>query len=234
MASVDSFIAGGNLNQAIKCAEKVLGRSQLNSDASRQPSIGQARTASAKQISTINSIMDTSILSLAQESSLLALTGLEDKTFSLLWRGSRDGFEVKTFHQLCDDKGKTLTIIKNTEGFIFGGFTSVAWSSPSKPGFKTDNAAFLFSLTNPSGTPMKLKVTKPEGAVYSSSNCGSAFGTGLDLCVSDSSNANRNSYMFLESFELPKGIRGEEGGQLLTGSSERYFQTVEIEVFKVL
>ena len=51
--------------------------------------------------------MDSAIISPAQEISLLALAGLEDNTFSLLWRGSRDGFGKGTFHQLCDRKGKT-------------------------------------------------------------------------------------------------------------------------------
>ena len=64
--------------------------------------------------------MDSLILSPDQETSLLALTDLEDNVFSLLWRGSRDGFEAKTFHRLCDWQGETLTVIKNTEGFIFG------------------------------------------------------------------------------------------------------------------
>ncbi len=49
MPSVDNFIAGENLNQAIKCAEKVLGRGQSNSGASKQQSSGQAIT------STVNS-----------------------------------------------------------------------------------------------------------------------------------------------------------------------------------
>ena len=60
MASVDSFISGDNLDQAIKCAEKVLGRSQLNIDAS-----GQARTASTPpvhQTSTINSQLQQNTL----------------------------------------------------------------------------------------------------------------------------------------------------------------------------
>ena len=33
---------------------------------------------------------------------------------SILYRGSEDGFGAKDFHDRCDDKGKTLCIIKNS------------------------------------------------------------------------------------------------------------------------
>ena len=46
--------------------------------------------------------MDSAILSPDQESSLL----LGDKTFKLLWRGSRDGFKAEDFHQLSQPNGE--------------------------------------------------------------------------------------------------------------------------------
>jgi hypothetical protein len=51
------------------------------------------------------------------------------KQFSLLWRGSRDGFRARNFHSRCDGHANTLTLIKDTEGNIFGGFTPVEWES---------------------------------------------------------------------------------------------------------
>ena len=72
--------------------------------------------------------MDSVILTSTQESSLLALTDLIDNSFSLLWRSSRDGNDAETFHRLSDGQGKILTVIRNTNSFIFGGFTSVSWS----------------------------------------------------------------------------------------------------------
>jgi hypothetical protein len=47
------------------------------------------------------------------------------KPISLLWRGSRDGFKAKEFHRPCDGHANTLTVILDTEGNIFGGFTPV-------------------------------------------------------------------------------------------------------------
>lgn len=34
------------------------------------------------------------------------------REWSILYRGSRDGFSARSFHSLCDDKGPTLLIVK--------------------------------------------------------------------------------------------------------------------------
>jgi len=69
-------------------------------------------------------MMDSVILSAAQKLFFLELTGFNNKSFSLLWRGSRDGFDKEDFHRLCDGKVNTVTVIKNTNGFIFGKVTN--------------------------------------------------------------------------------------------------------------
>lgn len=45
---------------------------------------------------------------------MTSLTGFESKSFALLFRESRDDFEVPTCHCRCDRKAYTLTLIKNT------------------------------------------------------------------------------------------------------------------------
>ena len=62
----------------------------------------------------------------------------------LLYRASRDGDEVRTFHRLCDEKGPTLVIVKNSFNSRFGGYTSIPWSCGE--GFESDDTAFIFSL----------------------------------------------------------------------------------------
>jgi hypothetical protein len=52
-----------------------------------------------------------------------------EKRFSLLWRGGRDGFGKHDFHSRCDGHANTLTVIEDTKGNIFGGFTPVEWES---------------------------------------------------------------------------------------------------------
>jgi hypothetical protein len=56
------------------------------------------------------------------------------KRFTLLWRGSRDGFGACDFHDRCDSHTPTLTLIQDTMGTIFAGFTPVHWKSFPAPG----------------------------------------------------------------------------------------------------
>jgi hypothetical protein len=51
------------------------------------------------------------------------------KHFNLLWRGSRDAFTAQEFHHHCDGHTNTLTLISDTDGNVFGGFTPVEWES---------------------------------------------------------------------------------------------------------
>ena len=64
---------------------------------------------------------------------------------NLLYRLSRDGPEISTFHKLCDNKGATLTLIhvKNIEDKI-GFFVNSSFDSVSE--WKQDENSFLFNL----------------------------------------------------------------------------------------
>jgi len=64
----------------------------------------------------------------------------------LLYRKSKDGDSFDTFHQLCDNQGPILILIKGSEGFIIGGYTPLSWDNYAD--YKKDNDTFLFSLTN--------------------------------------------------------------------------------------
>ena len=68
---------------------------------------------------------------------------------------------------------------------VFGGFTSVAWSSDS--GVREDNKAFVFSITH----SKVFECFKEKRAVYHDSNYGPIFGSGeseedyCDICIND-------------------------------------------------
>jgi hypothetical protein len=52
----------------------------------------------------------------------------QGKRFSLLCRGSRDGFKAQEFHPRCGSHANTWTVILDTKGNIFDGFTPVKWN----------------------------------------------------------------------------------------------------------
>ena len=52
-----------------------------------------------------------------------------DYKWRLLYRSSEHGYTGKSFHECCDHvKGPTLIVIKSSEGWIFGGYTTQSWS----------------------------------------------------------------------------------------------------------
>jgi hypothetical protein len=58
--------------------------------------------------------------------------------WSLLYRGTRDGFGAKNFHSKCDGHSNSLTILKaKGSEFIFGGFATVHWESSTKSKWKS-------------------------------------------------------------------------------------------------
>jgi len=150
------------------------------------------------------------------------------------------GFEASKFHQLCDGKPNTLTLVKSTTGYIFGGYTSVPWSNPTSACVKADNSAFLFTLTNPNYIPRKLKLKfhpYTQNGVYHFSRNGPTFGLTSsghnDLIIYDSSNNTKNNYIAFHSYQSPNGKSGDEGGKFFLGDSN-YFKSAEIEVFQVI
>jgi len=75
--------------------------------------------------------------------------------FNLLYRASVDSFSAKIFHEKCDQKGPTITIVQTTDGYVFGGYSSQSWDSDnrfSQPS-TSDSHYFIFTLLNPYHIP---------------------------------------------------------------------------------
>ena len=153
--------------------------------------------------------------------------------WSLLYRGTRDGFGSDEFHSKCDGHSNTLTLLKaKGSGFIFGGFTCVNWTSSS--GFKSDLNAFLFSLTNNVNRPLKMKVDPDEHdeAIYCNSRYGPTFGGGNDIRIAKNANTTMDSFSNLGfAYEHPQYAHGTDEAQSFLAGSYR-FQLDEIEVYQ--
>ena len=50
-----------------------------------------------------------------------------DNKWKLLYRSSEHEYTTESFHEYCDDKKPTLVVIKSSEGWIFGGYTTRSW-----------------------------------------------------------------------------------------------------------
>jgi hypothetical protein len=52
-------------------------------------------------------------------------TKISNNNWKLIYRGTRDGFGAKDFYRECDGVAKTVTIVKITNGNIFGVFMNI-------------------------------------------------------------------------------------------------------------
>jgi hypothetical protein len=123
--------------------------------------------------------------------------------FQRIYDAVTDGWKAYDFHRCCDKKGWTLTIVETTKGFIFGGFTTAEWESPSPNSYiyKPCVHSFLFSVNEGS---KYLIDSGDETAIVCHSGYCSWFGEYELRIVSDSNN-NTGSYCQANepSFKLP-------------------------------
>ena len=98
-----------------------------------------------------------------------------DKIFRLAYRASRDGWRGFDFHDHCNGLYNTLTVVRSTTGFIFGGFLNARWDSRST--YNSDPYSFIYTLTNPSNSPavMKMKNTDGANAILTEQSYGEKF-----------------------------------------------------------
>lgn len=148
----------------------------------------------------------------------------------LLYRATRDGANASNFHQICNNKGPTLTLFKSDKNNIFGGYTSKSWTS--RDGYCSDNDCFLFTLKNTQGTkPNKFRIKDINYSIYDYYNYGPTFGNGYDINIQNNFFNNNHSIKFPQSFEDNLGI----GKKIFTGNSESSnFILKEMEVFQML
>ena len=85
-------------------------------------------------------------------------------SYKLLFRGTRDGFEAETFYARCNEPN-TICIIHTPQNNIFGGFTSIPWNrTDSNWGkYQTDQSAFIYSLRSTKSSHPKLFPVQNNG-----------------------------------------------------------------------
>ncbi|RNA20088.1 BTB POZ domain-containing KCTD21 [Brachionus plicatilis] len=107
----------------------------------------------------------------------------------LLYRATTDGFSAQNFHSKCDHLKKTLTIIKTTGNYIFGGYTEQSWDGNSC--YKSDPNAFIFTTIRPACQAF---------AIYCRSYYGPWFGSGPDIQIFSNFNSHNQNSSITESY----------------------------------
>lgn len=118
----------------------------------------------------------------------------------LLYRASRDGWAARDFHRACDGQGPTVTIIRSTKGYLFGGHLSKSWHSRRQ--WICDSRASLFTLSNARGTqPTRFPIADASCAACGDDRYGPVYGgktRGNDLHIA--SHANERTFNLSHSY----------------------------------
>ena len=150
----------------------------------------------------------------------------KDLNFKLIFKMSEHGYEGKTFHKYCDNKGPNLILIKTNKDRIFGGFTPLDWENNAKAKIDQSNQTFIFSLNlNKKYDMISVKKKAIQGfSVDYGPNFGDYdFGLTKNLKEGMSYANTSCNYLSNENLELTGGKGNDES-----------FQTREFEVYQVI
>jgi hypothetical protein len=150
------------------------------------------------------------------------LSMFRDQRMMLLYRGSRDGFEPRDFHRLCNGYAQTIVIVATEEGYVCGGFSKCGWvkGKHEDPG----RDSFLFSIRNPHGIEVKLPLKVGKVPITWDKRGGPIFGSS-DLVINGTTGKTAGCGSCYEN------TTAIESQILFTGKTK--FEVNEIEVFTI-
>jgi hypothetical protein len=237
---VEPFVAETQFTEesfkAVMSGVHGLGRD--SGEPNKKPPVPPPSGSSSSLSSTpLSCFQESKILSPEEGKSLFAMVEhiAAAVPFELLYRASRDGFTVSSFHSQCDDRGPALVLMKDGGGNVFGGYSAAGWTTPnilfgSYIGDPTDSS-FLFSLVNPHHLgPVRcpLLVDCAQYAIFCDKDCGPSFGRGGNLVTKDMKNVE----FHFAVHKFPSYFDGSKlGDHLFCNRSPA--NLVEVEVFRV-
>ena len=185
------------------------------------------RTKKDKEEAAINSFKGTSFLN--EEEKKLISEWIDPKKiikFYLLFATNKDGDSSSTFHYYCDGVFPTVTVVLDTSGRRFGGYSTQNWSqSTAGSGYSRGPCSFIFNLSNKN--KYNLIDQFNTSAIYHYNSYGPTFGGGHDLFIANGCRSNTSSYCNKSSYDTGNN-------NLLGNSGSTSFQVSNYEVYKVV
>ena len=137
----------------------------------------------------------------------------------LLYRLSKNGNSISKFHELCDDKGRTLTLFHVIDGNIVGIYTPSSWDSGSS--WKNDKNTFIFNLTK----NQKCKKVNISRSIFCGFLCGPlAVGFGSDKSMKTIIHYGDDINEYFDN-----------GSEILPSNNQKKeYDLIETEVYKII
>ena len=145
--------------------------------------------------------------------------------FNMLFNTAKDGDASGTFHYYCDGIFPTVTVVLDTAGRRFGGYSTHSWGqSPVGGNYTRAPGSFIFNLSN----KKKYDLANQEcnNAIYKHNSYGPTFG-GFALYLANQAKSNTNSY-------CNTGYYNTGNNNLLGGTGQTNFQVSYYEVYQVI
>ena len=161
---------------------------------------------------------DSSIVKLEDEDTIMTWFEKKPSQFNKLLDSKIDGDSTNAFESKCAKKCPTMVFVKTTNGYRFGGFTTVLWTNGS---YGKDNKAFLFSLDRKE----KYNITDENNANYLNSGSIFQFGGGA-LRLYNNCTSNKSNYVGDHSYTTVPANYAINGG-------EHYFTVSSYEVYQI-
>jgi hypothetical protein len=123
-------------------------------------------------------------------------------------------------------------MVKTTNDYIFGGYTSASWDSSGS--YKYDQNAFLFSLRRSSVSSKQRFniISNYQHATYNTQGYGPTFGAGHDFYITDSTSSSFSGSSTPSTYYYSYNYNyNYEFHNLFAGSSN--FIAKELEVYKI-
>lgn len=154
-----------------------------------------------------------------------------DSHFELLYKMSRDGGSTKVFHELCDNKGPTVTIFYNKDNNVYGGYLSDSWGNAG--GWCTDQRAFLFMLFSAGDWKPVMFPYKNGQTHFTSINHGPWFYSLPSFNGSRIANKTIDGYYQLNTQYIFDGQRYDMKGETTQSVSNGHNNVTDLEVYQV-
>ncbi|KAF2075719.1 hypothetical protein CYY_002962 [Polysphondylium violaceum] len=153
--------------------------------------------------------------------------------FELLYRASQNENSIQGFHEKCDRQGPTITLIKTTEGDVFGGYNSKSWGY----NFYGDKRCFIFTLINKHNIPPTKYMYNTDITNYpdeqcvhpSLSSCAPVFGLNprggsADICIKSTESFQSFPTNYIDTTNVGKS----------TLTRSKFFTVQDYEVYAVI
>ena len=172
-----------------------------------------------KEKEKLNSLFKgTQILNDESKKMLLSWLPRKPIKLTLLMNSNIDVDSTTAFMKKVNGKCPTLAVIKTTNGYIFGGYTTQCW----KNGEVKDENAFVFSIEK----KKKYIIKQPEHATGYSYNCWWGFGYSYNAIICQENCTKKNdNYVGNGTYDIPEKYELNGG--------ERNFTVKSFEIYQV-